>query len=462
MGPSPPNQEIQLYSNQREKHLEKPLPSNEEAERAVLGSILLDNILIDLVSEKLLPEDFFSPINRRIYSAMLVLNEKPGRKIDPILIGEELKKEGSFESIGGVTTITNLTFGLPHFFNIEEYVIVIKDKSRIRQLIRLNNQSTLEALSEEDNIEALLEQAETRLFALRDLSVDQGFSHIGHLVTASVDKAHVVSTSGNILAGISTGFIDLDAMTLGLEKKDLIILAGRPSMGKTALGLTLAQNAGLRSDCVVAFFSLEMSKEQLSSRMVCSEARVNSQLYRIGQLDSGKWDRIEAARLEIQESRIFIDDTPGISPSYIRPRLRRLKSSQGKLDLVVIDYLQLMQDLRYIKFGTQTEMSKISSQLKGLAKEFDTPVVALSQLNRQPEGRKDHKPVMSDLRESGAIEQDADIVAFIYRDDYYNEASEIPGVAEIILAKQRNGPTGSVNLAFDKPTTRFSNYTSDF
>lgn len=449
-------------ANRQEYYLEKPLPSSDESEKVILGAILLDNSNIDAAAEILQPGDFYSPLNRRVYAAMLILNEAVDRKIDPILIGEVLKKEGSLESIGGTSTITNLTFGLPHFSNIDEYLKVVKDKSKIRQLIKLNNSSTSSALSDEYEADELLEQAEAALFALSDSTNTSQFVSVRPIVDDSIAHAQQVASTGSVLTGISTGFIDLDSILLGLNKTDFIVLAARPSMGKTALGLCLAQNAAIRGEATVAVFSMEMSKKQLVDRMICSEARINSSLYRTGMLDSTQWDRVNVAAADIRHAKIFIDESTGISPAYMRPRLRRLKSSQGALDLVVVDYIQLMEDLKYSNQGRQQEITRISRHLKGLAKEFDVPVVALSQLSRKPEERSDKRPIMSDLRESGAIEQDADVVAFIYRDDYYNDNSETPGVTEIIISKNRNGPTGTKNLAFDKPSTRFSDLSLDF
>ena len=455
------NEEPPLFQN-RDLYLEKPLPSSDESEKVILGAILLDNSVIDQVAESLSPEDFYSPFNRRVYQAMLQLYELPDRKLDPITIGEELKKIGSLESIGGVTAIVNLTFGIPHFTNVLDYIKVVKDKSIVRQLIRECNQITNEALSEETDTEVLLEKVETKIFALRETTSSNGFYRASELADSSVHHAQSIGQSGNVLTGLSTGFIDVDSATLGLQKTDLIIVAGRPSMGKTALGLSIAQNASIRGDALVVIFSLEMSKEQLIDRMICSEARIDSALYRVGMLSSDKWDRVEEARQNINHARIFIDDTPGISPAYIRPRLRRLKKEQGQIDLVLVDYIQLMEDSARRYESRQQEVTKISRNLKGIAKEFNVPLIAISQLNRQPEGRSNHKPIMSDLRESGAIEQDADVVSFVYRDDYYNENSDVPGTAEFIIAKQRNGPTGSKMLSFDKPSTRFDNLSSDF
>lgn len=445
--------------NRREQYLEKPLPSSEESERVILGAILLDNAVIAQAVEHLKPEDFYSPLNRRVFSAMIGLFEKQ-RQIDPILIGEELKKEDSLDSIGGVTAITNLTFGLPHFSSVEEYIKVVRDKSVVRSLIRTCNAITSEALAEEEDAEIILDHAEQQIFKIAEARTKESFTRIAPVadrVLARV-KERFEEGASHGLTGLSTGFTELDDYTSGLQRTDLIIVAGRPSMGKTAFCLTLAQNAALRSGAVVAVFSLEMSKEQLVTRMLASEARINAHRFRTGHLMSNEWERLAGAIGTLSETKIFIDDTPGISSLEIRAKVRRLAAEQKQIDLIVIDYLQLMDSGKGRSESRQQEVSQISRELKGLAKEMDVPVVALSQLSRAPEARNPPKPLMSDLRESGSIEQDADVVAFIYREDYYKESEENKGLSEIILAKQRNGPTGTVKLAFLKEFTRFENY----
>jgi replicative DNA helicase len=441
----------------REQFLEKPLPSSEESERVILGAILLDNSVIAQAVEHLKPEDFYSPLNRRVFAAMIALFEKQ-KQIDPILIGEELKKEGSLESIGGITTITNLTYGLPHFSNVEEYIRVVRDKSVVRNLIRTCNVITGEALAEEDDAEIILDHAEQAIFALAEARTRQSFSRIAPVAERVLARVkEYAAGEGTGITGLSTGFRELDEMTSGLQRTDLVIVAGRPSMGKTALCLTLAQNAALHSKAIVAVFSLEMSKEQLVTRMLASEAHINAHRFRTGHLMSNEWERLANAIGTLSDARIFIDDTPGISALEVRAKCRRLAAEQKGLDLIVIDYLQLMGGSKRTE-SRQQEVSQISRELKGLAKELDVPVVALSQLSRAPEARNPPKPLMSDLRESGSIEQDADVVAFIYREDYYNETEENKGLAELIVAKQRNGPTGTVKLAFLREFTRFENY----
>lgn len=443
--------------NRREQYLEKPLPSSDESERVILGAILLDNSVIAQAVEHLRPEDFYSPLNRRVFAAMIALFEKQ-KQIDPILIGEELKKEGALESMGGIATITNLTFGLPHFSNVEAYIKVVHDKSVVRNLIRTCNSITSEALAEEDDAEVILDNAEQQIFAIAEARTKQSFSRIAPIADRVLARVkEYAAGEGTGITGLSTGFRELDEMTSGLQRTDLIIVAGRPSMGKTALCLTLAQNAALYSKAVVAVFSLEMSKEQLVTRMLASEAHINAHRFRTGHLMSNEWERLANAIGTLSEARMFIDDTPAISALEIRAKCRRLAAEQKQLDLIVIDYLQLMGGSKRSE-SRQQEVSQISRELKGLAKEMDVPVVALSQLSRAPEARNPPKPLMSDLRESGSIEQDADVVAFIYREDYYKETEENKGLAELIVSKQRNGPTGTVKLAFLKEFTRFENY----
>lgn len=442
----------------REQYLERPLPSSEDSERVILGAVLLDNALITQAIEHLKPEDFYSPLNRRVYNAMISLFEQ-AKQIDPILIIEEMKKDGPVEAIGGVSTIANLTFGLPHFSNLEEYVKVVKDKSVVRTLIRTCNQITSEALAEEDDAEVVLDRAEQMIFALAEERTRKGFFHVEPVARKVLENVtELYKGESHALTGLATGFREFDAKTSGLQKTDLIIVAARPSMGKTALCLTMAQNAAIHEDAVVAIFSLEMSKEQLVMRMLSSEAHIDAHRFRTGHLMREEWARLAGGIETLSRAKIFIDDTPGLSVLEMRAKARRLAAEQKKLDMIVVDYLQLMSAGGRRTESRQQEVSQISRELKALAKELNVPVVALSQLSRAPEARNPPKPLMSDLRESGSIEQDADVVAFIYREDYYHETDENKGMAELIIAKQRNGPTGTVKLAFLKEFTRFENY----
>lgn len=390
----------------REQFLEKPLPSSPDSERVILGAILLDNELITQAIEQISADDFYSPNNRRIFRAMIALFEK-GDRIDPILIGEELKKEGAIDSIGGVASITNLTYGLPHFSDILDYTKVVKGKAMSRNLIKVCNQITSEALAEEEDADVILDNAERMIFALADEKTRQGFSHIQPIAETVLAKVQeFAKRESHALTGLSTGFRDLDEKTSGLQPTDLIIVAARPSMGKTALCLTLAQNAAILEKAVVAVFSLEMSKEQLVMRMLSSEARVDAHRFRTGYLTRDEWGRLAEAIGTLSNAKIFIDDTAGISVLEMRAKTRRLFAEQKKLDLIVVDYLQLMSGGKRSE-SRQQEVSLISRELKGLAKEMNVPVVALSQLSRAPEARNPPRPMMSDLRESGCLAGDS-------------------------------------------------------
>jgi replicative DNA helicase len=441
-----------------EHYLEKPLPSSDESERVILGAVLLDNGLISQAVELLKPEDFYSPRHRRIFKAMISLFEKSER-IDPVLIGEELKKEGHLDSIGGIASITGLTYGLPHFSNIKDYAKIVRDKSIVRNLIKVCNEITSEALAEEDEASEILDHAEQMIFALAEARTQQGFAHVKPVAEKVLAKVQeYANRDSHALTGLATGFRELDAMTSGLQPTDLVIVAARPSMGKTSLCLTLAQNAAILEQATVAVFSLEMSKEQLVMRMLSSEARVDAHRFRNGYLSREEWGRLAGAISTLTEAKLFIDDTPGISVLEMRAKARRLLAEQKRLDLIVVDYLQLMSGSSSRSESRQQEVSQISRELKSLAKELNVPLVALSQLSRAPEARNPPRPLLSDLRESGSIEQDADVVAFIYREEYYNPSDENAGIAEILVSKQRNGPTGTIKLAFLKEFTRFENY----
>ena len=439
----------------RDQFLERPMPHSAEAERAILGSIILDNALISQAIELLKEEDFYVQSHRRIFNAMSSLFER-GSEINPILIGEDLRREGALETVGGVAFITNLTYGLPHFANIAHYAKVVRDKSLLRNLIKATNKITSAALEEEDEAEIILDQAEQAIFALADERTRQGFSHVKPVADTLLEKVQEMAGRSAVLTGLTTGFHDLDQMTSGLQPSDLIVVAARPSMGKTSMCLTIAQNAAIHAQAVVGIFSLEMSKESLVMRMLSSEAHVDAHRFRNGFLSRDEWARLAGALGTLAEAKIFIDDTPGISVLEMRAKARRLAAEQKKLDLIIVDYLQLMSGSRRAE-SRQQEVSQISRELKALAKELSVPLIALSQLSRAPESRTDHRPQLADLRESGAIEQDSDVVAFIYREEQYNRTEENAGIAEIIVAKQRNGPTGVVKLAFLKEFTRFEN-----
>jgi replicative DNA helicase len=445
----------------REKFLERPLPNSSEAERAILGAVILDNGLLSQAIELLKPEDFYVPSHRRIFIAMIALFER-GAEINPILIGEELKKENALESVGGVSLITNLTYGLPHSTNIAHYAKVIRGKSMLRQLIRAANKITQEALEEEDEPEIILDHAEHEIFQLADERIRQGFTHVKPVAEQLLEKIQEMEGRSAVLTGLTTGFRDLDQMTSGLQRSDLIIVAARPSMGKTSFSLMLAENAAIQAGAVVGIFSLEMTKEALVMRMLCSQGNIDAHRFRNGFLSRPEWAQIAKALGMLADAKLFLDDTPAISVLEMRAKARRLAAEQKRLDLIIVDYLQLMSGGGKRFESRQQEVSQISRELKGLAKELNVPLVALSQLSRAPESRSDHHPQLADLRESGALEQDADLVAFIYREEQYKSPEErnaMPedrkNVAELIIAKQRSGPTGTVELRFTPSSMRF-------
>ncbi|MDT7540757.1 MAG: replicative helicase [Acidobacteriota bacterium] len=444
----------------RDQLLERPLPHSADAERAILGSIILDNALVNQAIELLRAEDFYVRAHAHVFRAMISMSER-GAEINPILLGEELRREGVLEQVGGITIISELTYGLPHFTNLAAYAKVVKEKSLMRQLVKVANKITSEALEEEDEAQIILDHAEQMIFALADERTRQGFSHVKPVADHILEKVQEMGGRGSVLTGLTTGFSELDTMTSGLQPTDLIIVAARPSMGKTSFCLTLAQNAALQTGAVVGIFSLEMSKEALVMRMLCSEGHVDAHRFRNGFLSRDEWARMAGALGRLAETRIYIDDTPGISVLEMRAKARRLAAEQKRLDLIIVDYMQLMSGSSRRSESRQQEVSQISRELKGLAKELNVPLVALSQLSRAPEARTDHRPQLADLRESGAIEQDADLVAFIYREEQYNRTEENAGLAELIVAKQRNGPTGTVKLAFLKEFTRFENMWRD-
>ena len=440
----------------RDQMLERPLPHSAESERAILGAIILDNGMVNQAIELLRPEDFYIRANQFIFRAMISLSER-GAEINPILLGEELRREGALEQTGGLAYVSELTYGLPHFTNLAHYGKIVHDKSLLRQLVKVSNKITSEALEEEDEANLILDHAEQMIFALADERTRQGFAHVKPIADQLLEKVQEMSGRTTVITGLATGFKELDEMTSGLQPADLIIVAARPSMGKTSLALTLAQNAAIIAGAVVGVFSLEMSKESLVMRMLCSEGRVDAHRFRGGYLHREEWARLAGALGTLADTKIYIDDTPGISVLEMRAKARRLAAEQKKLDLIIVDYLQLMSGSSRRVESRQQEVSQISRELKGLAKELNVPLIALSQLSRAPEARTDHRPQLADLRESGAIEQDADVVAFIYREEQYNRTEENAGIAEIIVSKQRNGPTGTVKLAFLKEFTRFEN-----
>ena len=433
--------------------LDKGLPSNLEAERSILGAILLDNAVCNQAIELIRREDFFLDSHRRIFDKMVSLTERL-MPIDLITLSDELRRAGEFEQIGGATYIASLIDGVPRTDTIEPYAKLVKQKSMLRKLISASQQIVSLAFEEEDEADVIIDQAEHLIFQIAEDRVRQGFQYIGDVAHRRLEQIEQMAGRPEMITGVPTGFTDFDRMTSGLQRQELVVIAARPSMGKTALALNMAQYAAKNAN-VVGIFSLEMSAEQLVSRLLCSEARVDAHRLRTGYLNREEWARLADALRRLCETKVYIDDSAAVSVMEMRAKCRRLKAEHG-LDLLIIDYLQLMAGRGRIE-SRQQEVSQISRDLKGLAKELDIPVVALSQLSRAPEQRSEHKPQLSDLRESGAIEQDSDLVCFIYREEVYNPTDENQGTAELIIGKQRNGPTGIVQLAFLKEFTRFEN-----
>ena len=433
--------------------LDKGLPSNIEAERSILGAILLDNAVCNQAIELLRREDFFLDSHRRIFEKMTSLTERL-MPIDLITLSDELRRAGEFEQIGGATYIASLIDGVPRTDTIEPYAKLVKQKSMLRKLISASQQIVSLAFEEEEEADVIIDKAEHLIFEIAEDRVRQGFQYIGDVAHRRLEQIEQMAGRPEMITGVPTGFTDFDRMTSGLQRQELIVVAARPSMGKTALALNMAQYAAKNGN-VVGIFSLEMSAEQLVSRLLCSEARVDAHRLRTGYLNREEWARLADALRRLCETKVYIDDSAAVSVMEMRAKCRRLKAEHG-LDMLIVDYLQLMAGRGRIE-SRQQEVSQISRDLKGLAKELDIPVVALSQLSRAPEQRSEHKPQLSDLRESGAIEQDSDVVCFIYREELYNPTDENQGTAELIIGKQRNGPTGIVQLAFLKEFTRFEN-----
>jgi replicative DNA helicase len=436
--------------------LASSLPANVEAERSILGAILLDNFSYNQAAEHLRPEDFSLDSHRRIYTRMVDLAES-SRPIDMITLVEELDRRKELEAIGDVGYISGLVDGVPDRPSIEHYIKIVRDKALLRGLIHAANAAIVRAGEQGDAAEEILNDAEAAIFQLSEKRIGRGFMGVQEIVKESFGSIDALLQRGQRITGLATHYTDLDEMTSGLQRSDLVIIAARPSMGKTAFAMNIAENAAIEDQKVVGMFSLEMSREALLLRLLCSKARVDSHKMRTGSLWRDDMDKVVRAMDQLAQAPIFIDDTPGISLSEMRAKARRLQQSQGALDLIIVDYLQLMSGgSRRYENRTQ-EVSAISRGLKALAKELKVPVVALSQLSRAPESRGgDHRPQLADLRESGSIEQDADVVAFIFREEVYKpDEPELDGIAEIIIAKQRNGPTGRIKLAFIKNSTRF-------
>ncbi len=438
-------------------------PHSIQAEQSVLGGLMLDNQTWDSVADKVYANDFYRKDHRLIFNTIEQLAEKQD-PFDVITLSESLEATDDLQSVGGLAYLAMLAKDTPSAANIVAYANIVRDRSILRQLIHVGTDISDSAFSTEGRETAdLLENAEREVFKIaeqRQRGQEGGFKSIKHLLANAVDKIETLYEQEGNITGASTGFTDLDELTSGLQPSDLIIVAGRPSMGKTTIAMNMAENIAIKGDKPVAVFSMEMPGDALAMRMMSSLGRIDQNKVRTGKLEDDEWPRLTSAINLLAETKLFIDDTPALTPTEVRARARRLTREHGQLGLIVLDYLQLMQSPSSGENRVQ-QISDISRGLKALAKELSVPVVALSQLNRNLEQRPNKRPVMSDLRESGAIEQDADLIVFVYRDEVYNEDSPDKGIAEIIIGKQRNGPLGTVRLTFLGRYTRFENFAGD-
>jgi replicative DNA helicase len=437
---------------------ERTLPHNLEAERSVLGAILVHNDAFNLAAQVIDAADFYRDAHRRIFDRMVALNERH-QAIDFVTLKEELARGGDLDEVGGPAYVASLADGVPRATNVEYYARIVKEKATLRNLIYAANKILSNAYEADQESDLILDEAESAIFSVADDRLKAGFVPMRDLVKESFPKIEQLFEQKRLITGVPTGFVDLDAMTRGFQKGDLVIIAARPSMGKTSLVLNIAQYVALQPDQgAVGVFSLEMSKESLFLRLLTSEAQIDSHRLMSGAIGQKDYSRISHALETLSAMKLHIDDTANIGVLEMRAKARRLQADQHGLSLLVVDYIQLMSGRG--RFENRTlELASISRSLKGLAKELGVPVVVLSQLSRAPEARSDHRPQLSDLRESGALEQDADVVLMIYREDAYNRDPNHPdaGTAELIVAKQRNGPTGVVRLAFLREQTRFAN-----
>ncbi len=437
-------------------------PHSVQGEQSVLGGLMLNSEAWNEISDKISSEDFYRREHQLIFKAMRALSEAD-QPLDVVTIAEELERRAELNDVGGMPYLGMLANETPTASNVPAYARIVREQSVMRQLIKVGNKIADSGYRPEGRpVDDLLDQAETEVFKIAEQKDKgrQGFQDIQALLTKTVDKIDELFNSDDALTGVSSGFSDFDGRTSGLQKADLVIVAGRPSMGKTTFAMNMCENVAIGAGVPVAIFSMEMPAEALTMRMISSLGRINQQAVRSGKLEDDDWPRVTSAVNILSQAKIFIDDSAALTPNEIRARCRRLQKEHGQLGMVMVDYLQLM---RAPEAGDNrvNEISAISRGLKALAKELNCPVVALSQLNRSLEQRPNKRPVMSDLRESGAIEQDADLIVFIYRDEVYNEDSPDKGKAEIIIAKQRNGPIGTVNLTFQGQFTRFDNFARD-
>lgn len=428
-------------------------PHNIDAEQAVLGAILLEPNSFSIVVERLVAEDFYRASHEIIFGAMLQLFDQ-GEPIDVVTITTSLSSSNNLEQAGGIDYLTSLASSVPTAANIDYYSEIVEEKAVLRRLIQTATEIVTNTFSNEDNVDGVLDEAERRILEVSNRQNAGAFKPIKDVLIDVYDQIEQLHNNDNDVTGVPTGYRDLDRITSGFQRNDLIIIAARPSVGKTAFALNIAQNVAVNTNENVAIFSLEMGAEQLVQRMLCAEGNIDSQRLRTGKLEAEDWGKLTMAMGSLSHAGIYIDDSPGIRVSEIRSKCRRLKQEHG-LGMIIIDYLQLIQGSGSSSENRQQEVSEISRSLKGLARELEVPLIALSQLSRGVESRQDKRPMMSDLRESGSIEQDADIVGFLYRDDYYDDESEQQNIIEIIISKQRNGPTGTVELAFVREYNKF-------
>lgn len=439
--------------------LSKVPPQNIEAEQAILASVLIDNHILNVCLEHIRPEDFYKEAHQMIFRAMMALNDK-NEPTDLVTLNLYLETQGILDQVGGSAYLSHIVDSVPTAANAPSYAKFIREKSLLRQLISTATDIVTECYEPENNINELLDKAETQIFSISERKQTKGFVPVKDLVKSSYKLIEELYESKSKITGLSTGYHHFDDITAGLQRGDLIIVAGRPSMGKTSFAMNIVENAAKDKDAKIAFFSLEMSKESLVMRILTSQARIDASRVRVGNLQESDWPRLLSAADTLAHMNVFIDDTPAQSAIDIRAKVRRLAKEHGGLDLVVVDYLQLMRSTGNT-YSREQEISEISRSLKAVAKELSVPLVALSQLNRSLESRSNKRPMMSDLRESGALEQDADLIVFIYRDEVYDQNSIDKGVAEIIVAKQRNGTTGTCRLAFLNQFTRFEDLALD-
>lgn len=430
-------------------------PQDIEAEQAVLGSMLTDQDAVIAAIEVLKEDDFYREDNKIIYTALLNIYNR-AEPIDIITLKSELSSMGKLEAVGGLEYIAQLPDKVPTTANVERYVKIVEEKSMLRNLVKTANEIINLGYDETENVEDIMDVAEKKIFDVMQRKNSKGYTPIKDILIDSFTQLENLYNQKGSITGVPSGFVELDRKTAGLHGSELILIAARPAMGKTAFALNIGTYAATRAGCPVAIFSLEMSKEQLANRILCSEALVDSNKVRTGELEDEEWGKLAQTSGELSTAEIYVDDTPGISVMEIRAKCRKLKLEKN-IGLVIIDYLQLIQGSGKRGASREQEIAEISRSLKILAKELNVPVIALSQLSRAVEGRPDHRPMLSDLRESGSIEQDADIVMFLYRDDYYNEDSEKKNIAEVIIAKQRSGSTGTVELAWLGSYTKFAN-----